>query len=288
MRLLLPFLRASHAEEAFFNGEMRKGRDRRVAEKTKFVEETPILVHEPLIAGVYKLVVQAPVIAAKCQPGQFVMLRQPWWTDPFLRRPLSIAGANEKEGTVTLIYRVVGHGTELLEAARVGDTLDMMGPLGRGFDLAGGRLLLVGGGMGLAPLLFAAERCCPTPIDVLAGGRTGDELFWVKLFQGVCDQVHVTTDDGSLGSCGTCVDALPSLLDSGGYAGVLSCGPRPMMQRVAELAQAAGIPTQVSLEEHMACGLGVCLSCTCGAKDGGTRQVCKDGPVFPATEVDWS
>lgn len=288
MRSLLPFSRASHAERAFFHGEMRNERGRRVAEKKKFVELASILAHEPLIAGVYKLVLQSPRIAAACQPGQFVMLRQPWWTDPFLRRPLSIAGAVAEEGTVTLIYRVVGHGTELLEAARVGDRLDMMGPLGRGFALANGRLLLVGGGMGLAPLLFAAQRCCPAPVDVLAGGRTSDELFWVKLFQNVCDQVHVTTDDGSLGSCGTCVDALPQLLRHGGYEGVLTCGPRPMMKRVAELALAAGVPTQVSLEEHMACGLGVCLSCTCGAKDGGTRQVCKDGPVFPAAEVDWT
>ena len=256
--------------------------------QTKFVEQALILSHEPLIAGVFQLVVKSPAIAAQCVPGQFLMLRQPWWTDPFLRRPLSIAGADGERGTVTLIYRVVGHGTELMAAARVGDVLDLLGPLGRGFDLSGGRLLLVGGGMGLAPLLFAAQCCCPTPVDVLAGGRTGDELFWTRLFQEVCENVHVTTDDGSMGICGTCVDALPDLLAAGGYAGVLTCGPRPMMQRVSELALAAGIPAQVSLEEHMACGLGVCLSCTCGAAGGGTRQVCKDGPVFPATEVDWT
>jgi dihydroorotate dehydrogenase electron transfer subunit len=259
-----------------------------MTEKTKFLDPALILVHETLITGVHKLVLQSSRIAAACQPGQFVMLGQPGRTDPFLRRPFSIAGADSQEGTVTLIYRVVGHGTELLEASRVGDALDMVGPLGRGFDLAGGRLLLAGGGMGLAPLLFAAQRRCPAPVDVLAGGRTGDELFWVKLFQNVCEHVHVTTDDGSMGSCGTCVDALPELLLQNGYDGVLTCGPRPMMKQVAELALASGIPTQVSLEEHMACGLGVCLSCTCGAKDGGTRQVCKDGPVFPATEVDWA
>jgi dihydroorotate dehydrogenase electron transfer subunit len=257
-------------------------------EKTKFVEQALILANEFLIPGVFRLVVQASEISARCVPGQFVMVRQPWWTDPFLRRPFSIAGADVEQGTLTLIYRVVGHGTELLESARVGDKLDIVGPLGQGFDLSGERLLLVGGGMGLAPLLFAAQRCCPNPVEVLAGGRTGDELFWVKLFQTVCNQVHITTDDGSLGICGTCADALPDILRNGRYDGTLTCGPRPMMKRVAEVAHSAGVRVQVSLEEHMACGLGVCLSCTCGAADGGTRQICKDGPVFWASEVDWA
>ena len=256
--------------------------------QTKFVEQALVLAQEPLIGGVFRLVLKAPVIAARSVPGQFLMLRQPWWTDPFLRRPFSIAGADPEEGTLTLVYRVVGRGTELLSTARAGDPLDLLGPLGRGFDLSGRRLLLVGGGMGLAPLLFAAGRCCPEPVDVLAGGRNGDELFWTGLFEDVCENVHVTTDDGSLGICGTCVDALPDILRNGRYDGVLTCGPRPMMKQVAEIAATAGLPVQVSLEEHMACGLGVCLSCTCGAKDGGTRQICKDGPVFPATEVDWT
>ena len=107
------------------------------------------------------------------------------------------------------------------------------------------------------------------------------------VYLGTDNHFHITTDDGSLGICGTCADALSGVLCDGGYDGVLTCGPRPMMKRVAETAQAAGIPVQVSLEEHMACGLGVCLSCTCGATDGGTRQICKDGPVFSAAEVDW-
>ena len=255
--------------------------------RTKCVAQALILVNERLIPGVFRLVVQAPEIARCCVPGQFVMVRLPWWTDPFLRRPFSIAGADAEQGTLTLIYRVVGHGTELLESAREGEVLDVVGPLGQGFDLSGDRLLLVGGGMGLAPLLFAAQRCCPNPVEALAGGRTGDELFWVELFQTVCNRVHITTDDGSLGICGTCADALPDILRVGGFDGVLACGPRPMMKRVAEMTLAAGIGAQVSLEEHMACGLGVCLSCTCGAADGGTRQICKDGPVFRATEVDW-
>jgi len=256
--------------------------------KTKFMEQALIIVNEPLATGVFRLVMKAPVISEHCVPGQFVMVRLPWWTDPFLRRPLSIAGADAKQGTLTLIYRVVGHGTELMESAREGDKLDILGPLGRGFDLSGERLLLVGGGMGLAPLLFAAGRRCPKPSEVLVGGRTANEVFWLELFHEICDSVHVTTDDGSLGICGTCVDALPEVLFKGNFDGVLTCGPRPMMKQVVELANTTGIRTQVSLEEHMACGMGVCLSCTCGASGGGTRQICKDGPVFRAEEVDWT
>ena len=216
------------------------------------------------------------------------MVRSSNTMDPLLRRPLSIAGADPRQGTLTLIYRIVGRGTQLMQSLSVGTTLDVMGPLGRGFDLSVRNLLLVGGGIGLAPLLFAAERCCPHPVDVLAGGRTKDELFWTELFRHSCQNVHVTTDDGSLGICGTCADALPELLANGRYGGVLTCGPRPMMMRVAALAKSAGVPTQVSLEEHMACGVGACLACTCGAADGKSRQVCKDGPVFWAEEVNWS
>ena len=216
------------------------------------------------------------------------MLRLATLADPLLRRPISIAGADAVEGTLTLICRVVGHGTEFLSSVTTGDILDILGPLGHGFDLDGKRLLLVGGGIGLAPLLFAAARCCPKPVEVLAGGRTCDEMFWADLFRNTCEKVHVATDDGSLGICGTCADALPGVLKKGRFDRVLTCGPRPMMQRVASEAAKLGIRTQVSLEEHMACGLGACRACTCAATDGGLRQVCKDGPVFWSEEVEWA
>jgi dihydroorotate dehydrogenase electron transfer subunit len=177
---------------------------------------------------------------------------------------------------------------DLLSTIRVGDTLDLMGPLGRGFILDCKRPLLVGGGIGLAPLLYVAESFCPNPVEVLAGGRTCSELFWTNLFQDSCHAVHVSTDDGSLGICGTCADALPEVLKAGNYDMVMTCGPRPMMQRVAAEAAKFGIRTQVSLEEHMACGLGACLSCTCATSDGEARQVCKEGPIFWAEEVAWA
>lgn len=245
-----------------------------------------MLENRAVTAEVFRLVLQAPAIAAAARPGQFVMLRLSEFSDPLLRRPFSLAGTDAGAGTVTVVYRVVGRGTGHLAALRPGTRLDVVGPLGRPFDLSGERLLLVGGGMGLAPLLFAAQATCPRPLEVLAGGRTGAELFWTELFRGSCDRVSVTTDDGSLGIRGTCVDLLPDLLATGRFDGVLTCGPRPMLARVAECARGFGVPCQVSLEEFMACGIGACLSCTCAGKDGGSLQVCKDGPVFRAEEVN--
>ena len=254
----------------------------------KLVEQAMVLEKRELAQGVFLLVAKSPAIALQCMPGQFVMLRLTRLADPLLRRPISIAGADAEKGTLTLICRVVGHGTELLATIRTGDALDVMGPLGHGFDLSGKRPLLVGGGIGLAPLLYVAESYCPEPVEVLAGGRTCEELFWADLFRQSCRKVHVSTDDGSMGICGTCADALPEVLKNGNYDMLLTCGPRPMMQRVAAEAAKAGIRTQVSLEERMACGLGACRACTCSAADGGLRQVCKDGPVFWAEEVDWT
>ena len=256
--------------------------------RKKIIEQAPVIENSLLASGVFRLVARAPKIAAQCVPGQFVMLRLTRMADPLLRRPLSIAGADSQAGTITLICRVVGHGSELLSLVKPGEMLDIMGPLGRGFALDFARPLLVGGGIGLAPLLFVAGHCCPRPVEVLAGGRTCDELFWADLFRETCSAVHVSTDDGSLGICGTCADALPDVLKNGDYDMILTCGPRPMMRRVAEEAARFGIRTQVSMEEHMACGLGACRSCTCLASDGGARQVCKDGPVFWAEEVDWT
>lgn len=254
----------------------------------KKLEQAMVRENRRLAGGVFQLTVKSPAIAAQCASGQFVMLRLTQMADPLLRRPISIAGADASAGTLTLICRVVGHGTELLSTMQAGDSLDIMGPLGQGFDLSGKKPLLVGGGIGLAPLLFVAQSYCPEPVDVLAGGRSEDELFWAALFEQTCRKVHVSTDDGSRGFCGTCADALPEILKAGDYDRVLACGPRPMLRRVAEEAARFGLRTQVSLEEHMACGLGACRACTCQTTEGELRQVCKDGPVFWAEEVDWT
>lgn len=252
----------------------------------KTLENVIVVSNIEVNQDVKKLVIVAPQISTQANPGQFIHLKVSSGNDPLLRRPFSIAAVNRNQKTLTIYYRIIGRGTELMGRLKRDDVLDCLGPLGKGFSLAGERPLLIGGGMGIAPLLFLAQSLCPRPIGVLIGGRTKDELFWHSLFKESCQRIVVTTNDGSIGMRGTTIDALPGLL-SGKFDMVYACGPKLMLHSVVEQVKRAGIPCQVSLEEHMACGLGVCLSCTCQASDGTRKKVCADGPVFWAEEVVW-
>ncbi|MCX7781384.1 MAG: dihydroorotate dehydrogenase electron transfer subunit [Negativicutes bacterium] len=251
----------------------------------KLLMQATVLDNMRLTPTVNTLRILAPEIAAQALPGQFVHIKVAAGIQPLLRRPFSIADIHAEQGTLTVIYRIVGEGTALMSSFSPGDTIDVMGPLGQGFRLMGERPLLVGGGMGIAPLLLLAKALCPRPVYVLMGGRTQEEMFWPPLFQNVCESIHIATDDGSLGRCGTALDMLPEVLEQNKIDVVYTCGPRVMMEGVAKAAAEMGIPCQVSLEEHMACGVGACLSCTCAASDGTRRKICSDGPVFWAEEV---
>ena len=252
---------------------------------TRLFETVKVISNETVAAGVYSMMVYAPATVRSARPGQFVHLKLNQLTAPLLRRPLSIAGANPGTGEMLLIYRVVGEGTELLSRVLPGGELDSLGPLGTSFALDGRRPLLVGGGVGLAPLLYLAGELCPRPIEVVMGGRTREDMFWSDLFTASCEKVHITTDDGSLGTRGFAADILPELLAGGAYDYIYTCGPQPMMAAVARVAREHNIPCQASLEEYMACGVGGCLVCTCAGSDGKRRKVCTDGPVFMAEEV---
>lgn len=233
--------------------------------------------------------IYAPDIARNAQPGQFVNVQVCKNTAPLLRRPLGIAEVNSENGTFNIIYRVIGEGTKILADVCSGDKLSVVGPLGKGFSLEAKRPLLVGGGLGLVPLLSLTEAFCEKEIatSVLIGGRCEEEIFWTELFVDICKKVHVTTDDGSCGSKGTVMALLPELLASGEYDCVYVCGPVAMMKSVAELSMKLNIRCQVSLEKYMACGIGACLSCSCSGI-GKRLKVCTDGPVFWAEEVgEW-
>ena len=247
----------------------------------KVIEEARILSHDAPIAGVDILTLAAPLIACAAQPGQFVQISVPADAG-FLRRPLGIAEVSRTEGWIRLIYRQVGRGTQGLASAETGTSVSVLGSLGRGFHTGLEHPLLVGGGMGLTPLLFfAAEH---PNASVLMGGRTREEVFWEEIYRPHVRACFVTTDDGSYGTQGFVTTLLPELLADGDYDGVAVCGPPVMMERVAMIANEYGIPCEVSLEKRMACGLGACLSCAVDTRSG-RRKVCKDGPVFPAGEV---
>lgn len=251
----------------------------------KICADTTILRNQQIADGVYELLLAAPSLAALAQPGQFVHIDLK--NDvTLLRRPLSLSFIDKEKGQLRIVYRIVGKGTAYLAVLKSGDVINCLGPLGHGFDLNCQNALLVGGGMGIAPLRAVAAALGSEHASILMGGRTQAELFWQPMYAGLVKQMFITTDDGSLGVKGFTVDLLPKLLQTGSYDRMIVCGPEIMMQRAAEIAARYQVPCQVSLEKHMACGLGACLSCTCESRNGGSRKkVCKDGPVFWAEEV---
>ena len=238
---------------------------------------TKIIDNIEVAENIYKLVVEAEMDA---KPGQFIQVRLT--SNEFtLRRPFGIA--SNKSNHLTMFYRVVGRGTEFLTSVKAGTVINLLGPLGNGFNITGNKILLVGGGLGLAPLLFAASES--KSADVLIGGKNADEAdFWAAEFKNPVDNLYIATDDGSVGTPGFVTELLPEVLKGNKYDVILTCGPEIMMRRVAELAKENNIPCQVSLEKRMGCGLGACLSCSIDTIHG-RRKICKDGPIFNAEEV---
>lgn len=258
----------------------------------EFQEKASVRGRERLAPDVHRLSLHAPLIAEHAQPGQFVMVRAADTLDPLLRRPFSIHKVSS-DGRLTILFKVVGKGTRLLAAAEEGMTLDLVGPLGRGFNLTDeGPYCMIGGGMGIAPLYFLASRLMQNSghaagPPVLLGAQTQAELMVLaEEFTDLGYAVLTATDDGSIGHHGFVTELLDDILPK--VRQVCVCGPMPMMRTVALKCRAAQVACQVSLETHMACGLGACLGCTFPARGGGYLHVCKDGPVCPAEEVAWT
>lgn len=251
----------------------------------KLVVVGKILANEAINANVKRMVIEAPQIAEAAQPGQFVHVKKPDSVN-FLRRPFSIADADRENGTITLIYRIVGKGTAEYAAMKVGEAFSILGPIGNGFALKDGRPLLIGGGVGIAPLIYLSRQLKDQKPILLIGGKNKDEVFWEKYLQEFADKIYITTDDGSVGFKGFTVQLLPQILAENNIEHIYTCGPNIMMEGVAKLAHEHDIDCQVSLEKRMACGIGVCLGCTFEGKlTGKRRKVCTEGPVFASKEV---
>jgi len=234
----------------------------------------------------------APSIAKEASPGQFVTIRVSNGREALLRRPLSIHRANALK--IEFMYEVVGKGTEILSQKKTGEYLDVIGPLGNGFDyrlpITDYRLpILVAGGMGVAPLVFLAEKLRGIKNIALIGAKTKNQILCEKEFKDLGCEVKISTDDGSRGFKGRATDLLQDLLRAMSQeprAAIYACGPRPMLKEVSSISKRHNIPAQLSLEEHMACGIGACLGCAVETRDG-YKRVCKDGPVFTADEIIW-
>ena len=244
-----------------------------------------VLRQKAVASDIRRLTVALPKEGPRPHAGQFYMLRC-WGAaeTPVLSRPISVHDVDEREGTLTFLYQIKGESTQKLAHLAWGQTLTLTGPCGNGFDVAAaaaaGRVAVVGGGIGVAPLLLlcrelAAAGCKP---ELYAGFR--DAPYALEDFLPYCAAISVATDSGAVGYHGLVTGILhPEEFDL-----VLTCGPNVMMQGVYRLCAEKGVPCLASLERKMACGLGACLGCTCHTKVG-PKTVCQDGPVFPAQEV---
>jgi len=221
-------------------------------------------------------------------PGQFVHIK--CGEERLLRRPISVCACTKgSPDTLTIVFEVRGTGTDWLAQREVGDKLDVLGLLGHGFQMESeGRYLLVGGGIGVPPMLGCAQYAGIHRCDVVLGFRDEAHMLLDREFQACCGTVAVATEDGSVGMKGFVTGPMEELLKHWQYKAVLACGPKPMLKAVAALAAQYGLPCQVSMEERMACGVGACLGCATPMTDGTMKHVCKDGPVFNASEVDWN
>lgn len=254
--------------------------------------QSPILSVVEAIKGVYLFRLEAPEIAQKAKPGQFVMVR--CGKETILPRPFSVHSTNGKE--IALLINVVGKGTGWLSKKKKGETLDIFGPLGNGFTInpKSKNLLLVAGGMGIAPLRFLAERAAGEgrKVTIIMGAKSRDSLFPLNTPQRLYNkgmlpaniQCVNATEDGSEGFRGLATQLIPHYLKN--IDQVFACGPAAMYKTMSEMPELKGKDVQLSLEIMMGCGVGVCYGCTIKTKKG-LKQVCKDGPVFGMCEVVW-
>ncbi len=269
-----------------------------------FLQTTAAVTHHEAVSSRYFLLrLRCAEIARRAQPGQFVMLACApdcgGHGEPLLPRPLAILDA--RGGEIELLYFVAGRGTEILHAtasSRGSAALRIIGPLGRGFTPIPGvdAHVALGGGSGVAPLVFFFRRCAPADgagWHLVLAARSAEQLAREDVVRAP-GELHRATDDGSAGLRGTAVDALKTLLDGplhGRRVGIYAAGPEKMMEAAAQLGRERRLPARVSLEQRMACGVGVCRACvvdgtTPHAKTGLFRRtVCQDGPVFDIEEL---
>ena len=235
-----------------------------------------IIENKALTRDVYKMVLEGDTSAITAS-GQFVNIKL---EGMFLRRPISVCDWDET--TLTIIYKVVGHGTEAMAAMAPGKELDILTGLGNGYDLtlAGVRPVLIGGGVGVPPMYGAAKKLAEMGIKatVILGFNTQSEIFYEEEFKALGCEVFVTTVDGSYGIKGFVTNALPE-----NYTYFYTCGPEPMLKAVYKATSTSG---QMSFEERMGCGFGACMGCSCKTITG-YKRICKEGPVMKKEEVLW-
>jgi len=251
-----------------------------------------VISQKELKKGCFRIKLQAPYVAKKAKPGQFLHIRCSDSTDPLLRRPISIHRIGKSD--VELLYNVVGKGTEILSQKKTDDRLDIIGPLGNGFKIYKNNKslkMIIAGGMGVAPLLGLAEELSRIiksikghkKFIVILGAKTQDHILCAEEFKRLGGDVYIATEDGSRGKKALATELAREIAGSKDYRWedicVYAAGPMTMIKVLSTLIKGGSLESQASLEERMACGLGACLGCVIKTKNG-YKRVCNDGPVF--------
>ncbi len=240
----------------------------------------------------YRMKLEVSQIAKDPRPGQFVHIRCSSGYDPLLRRPFSIHKC--AQGRIDILYQVVGRGTAILSKKRKGDQLDLLGPLGKGFEIEStfSKIFIISGGMGVAPLYMVAQEITrleqEKEVTALLGAKNKELILDKDDLESLGLRVMIATEDGSEGYQGLVSDLFERLISSqtSSSLAVYSCGPVSMLRKIAELSSHQGFFCQVSLEQRMGCGMGACLGCVIKGTSGYLR-ICKEGPVFDAEEILW-
>jgi len=251
------------------------------------VQKMQIISHQEIAPHIYELVLKGDLVKDRWQSGQFVHVKVSELNEPLLRRPLSICQIDQTLNQLTLIYRVEGSGTQLLATKKVNEEVDLLGPLGTGFDLSELQVeetvVLVGGGIGVPPMYELAQRLFERGNKVIAvlGFRSKADVFYEEAFKAYAD-VYIATMDGSYGFNGNVIEVMKS--ESLTFDWVFGCGPKVMLKAIDQ--QYGQIKKgYLSFEERMACGIGACYACVCELTNGKMARVCKEGPVFRLGEV---
>jgi dihydroorotate dehydrogenase electron transfer subunit len=263
------------------------------------IQDSEIILNKKIKDNYYELSLKAPGIAKEAGPGQFVNIKVSDGSWPLLRRPFSIH--RTKGSHIEILYKVIGRGTQILSYKRAGECLNIIGPLGNGFNyqlpIASYQLsILVAGGMGVAPLVFLAEKLKEFKIQnskfkilALLGAKTKNEILCEEEFKELGCQLKIATDDGSRGFKGKVTELLKKVLPlaiSDKLSAIYACGPKPMLKEIAQISRKYKIPAQGSLEARMACGFGACRGCVIKTREN-YKTVCQDGPVFDLEEIAW-
>ncbi len=251
----------------------------------KYKTKAQVISQEVIATDIMSLVIKAETIANEAVAGQFVSLYSKDGGH-LLPRPISLCEIDKKLGTIRLVYRIVGYGTKEFSGLKAGDMIDIMGPLGNGFMKKDSRAIIIGGGIGIPPMLeLSRELSCEK--NIVLGYR--DELFLNEEFEPY-GNVYISSEDGNHGARGNVIDAIKANGVTGDI--IYACGPTPMLRGIKQYAEENNIMCQISMEEKMACGIGACLACVCKTKDVDehsqvkNKRICADGPVFDAREVE--